>query len=152
MIVRTRISEHQTTEETVEDGGVLAGLIVLSLVQQLTGSQYTQEEIAFVCGCSHKNIGRLEARAIEKLRTGYIDAFIRRGIITGMETPHELEQKIWAAITHDSVVIANQDYETVSGAVKEVVRQGLVSGSEVTIVTQEVADRMLEAKIKDELK
>lgn len=51
------------------DGSVEAGLLLLSLVTP-RGVCLTQEEIAFVCGCTRGNIWDIEKRAMRKLRSG----------------------------------------------------------------------------------
>lgn len=49
------------------DGGVDAGLHLLALVTP-RGVEWTQEEIAYVCGCSKGYIYLLEKTAMQKLR------------------------------------------------------------------------------------
>jgi hypothetical protein len=49
----------------LRDGGIDAGLFLLELVT-LRGMELTQEEIAFVCGCSRGYIFLLEKSAREK--------------------------------------------------------------------------------------
>ena len=49
------------------DGGVDSGLLVL-LETRAPERELTQEEIAFVCGCSKGYIWNLEKRAMNKLR------------------------------------------------------------------------------------
>lgn len=55
------------TETEIRDGSVDAGLLVLSLVSP-RGVEWTQQEIAFVCGCSAQNIQDIEYRAMRKIR------------------------------------------------------------------------------------
>jgi DNA-binding XRE family transcriptional regulator len=54
-------------ESGLSDGSVDAGLAVLLAVTP-RGVTYTQEEIAFVCGCSRANIYSIEKRAMQKLK------------------------------------------------------------------------------------
>jgi transcriptional regulator len=54
-------------EQKLQDGGIDAGLHLLSLVIP-RGVELSQEEIAFVCGCTRSNISNIERRAMDKLR------------------------------------------------------------------------------------
>ncbi len=66
-------------EELLHDGGIDAGLYLLSLVTP-RGVELTQEEIAEVCGCSRALIYLIEKRAIKKLKKKrYLLAGSRRG-------------------------------------------------------------------------
>jgi hypothetical protein len=61
-------------EITFEDGGLDAGLLVLSAINP--GVELTLEEIAFVCGVNKQDIWHIENRAKRKLRA----EFEKRGI------------------------------------------------------------------------
>lgn len=50
----------------ISDGSVDAGLVALELMTP-RGMERTQEEIAFVCGCSRQMIQKIERRALKKL-------------------------------------------------------------------------------------
>ncbi|HEY9282349.1 MAG TPA: hypothetical protein VIP46_02745 [Pyrinomonadaceae bacterium] len=52
----------------MEDGGIDAGLLVLSLYVAQTGRQFSYREIAFVCGWDRSSVYLLEKRAIDKLK------------------------------------------------------------------------------------
>lgn len=54
-------------ESQPPDGSIDAGLLILSRITP-RGVHLTQEEIAFVCGCSRAYIYLLEKTAIDKLR------------------------------------------------------------------------------------
>jgi hypothetical protein len=62
-------------EISLEDGGLDAGLLVLSAVTP-PGVEWTQEEIAFVCGCNRQDIHHIEHRARKKIKA----EFEKRGI------------------------------------------------------------------------
>jgi len=62
-------------EISLEDGGLDAGLTILSAVTP-RGVELTLEEIAFVCGCGKQDIWHIENRAKKKLR----DEFQKRGL------------------------------------------------------------------------
>lgn len=53
--------------ESPPDGSIDAGLLLLALTTP-RGIQYTQGEIAEVCGCSKSLIFHIEQRALAKLR------------------------------------------------------------------------------------
>lgn len=61
--------------DELQDGSIDAGLYILEKVTP-RGVRLTQEEIAFVCGCSKGYIYLLEKQAREKLRR----EFERRGL------------------------------------------------------------------------
>lgn len=63
-----------------KDGSVEAGLLLLSLVTP-RGVCRTQEEIAFVCGCSRGNIWDIEKRAMRKLRSGARAELLRKAAL-----------------------------------------------------------------------
>jgi hypothetical protein len=52
---------------SLRDGGIDAGLLLLSLVTP-RGVTRTLDEIAFVCGCTKNNIYLIEKRALKKMR------------------------------------------------------------------------------------
>ena len=54
-------------EITLEDGGLDAGLMVLSAVTP-RGVERSLEEIAFVCGCNRQDIWHIENRAKRKIK------------------------------------------------------------------------------------
>lgn len=62
-------------EISLEDGGLDAGLMVLSAITP-EGVERTLEEIAFVCGCYKQDIWHIEARAKRKIKA----EFEKRGI------------------------------------------------------------------------
>jgi redox-regulated HSP33 family molecular chaperone len=53
----------------MEDGGVDAGLLLLSLYADETGRTFSIDEIAYVCGCSHGLIWYVERDALKKFRS-----------------------------------------------------------------------------------
>lgn len=63
-------------EIILEDGGLDAGLIILSAVTP-PGMIRTSEEIAFVCGCNRQDIWHIENRALRKIKA----EFEKRGIV-----------------------------------------------------------------------
>jgi hypothetical protein len=74
---REKIARLRRRWGELEDGGIDAGLFLLSLITP-RGMVLTQAEIAYVCGCSKANIYLLEKAAKEKLR----QSLERRGIDT----------------------------------------------------------------------
>jgi DNA-directed RNA polymerase sigma subunit (sigma70/sigma32) len=65
----------KSSSDNLRDGSIEAGLHLLSLYMP-HGLVLTQEEIAFVCGCSMQNIQQIERRAMQKLKA----EFERRGL------------------------------------------------------------------------
>jgi len=63
-----------------KDGSIDAGLLMLSLVTP-RGVCLTQEEIAFVCGCSRGNIWLIEKQAMEKLRSAGRAELLRKAAL-----------------------------------------------------------------------
>lgn len=59
----------------IEDGSIDAGLALLLLATP-RGIERSQEEIAFVCGCTLQNIQGYEYRALKKIKA----EFERRGL------------------------------------------------------------------------
>jgi transcriptional regulator len=57
----------QKPRNTPDDGSIDAGLLLLAAVTP-RGVTWTQEEIAFVCGCSRGYIWLLEKQARAKIR------------------------------------------------------------------------------------
>jgi hypothetical protein len=55
----------------IKDGSVEAGLILLQNHPML--SLFTLEDIAFVCGCSIKNIQNTEQRALIRMRNFLVE-------------------------------------------------------------------------------
>lgn len=66
--MKTR-AQKETLKEKMVDGGIDAGLFLLSLATPY-GVTRTLEEIAEVCGCSRENIRHIEERALAKLGKG----------------------------------------------------------------------------------
>jgi redox-regulated HSP33 family molecular chaperone len=52
----------------MQDGGVDAGLLLLSLYAEETGRVFSIDEIAYVCGCSHGLVWYVEQEALRKLK------------------------------------------------------------------------------------
>lgn len=68
-----KFDRKYSDEISMEDGGVDAGLLILSAVAD---RELTLEEIAFVCGCSKQHIWHIEAKAKRKIKA----EFEKRGI------------------------------------------------------------------------
>lgn len=66
------MSKHdsQIDLKRIEDGSVDAGLLLLELATP-RGVERTQDEIAFVCGCSKQNIQGIEYRALKKIKAEF---------------------------------------------------------------------------------
>jgi hypothetical protein len=86
----------------IPDGSIDAGLLMLELVDPRR--EWTSEEIAFVCGCSVKNIQLAERRAMKKLRPAFVERLGWRSLIS-MENVNELDAPVWAVVTHDTVIV-----------------------------------------------
>lgn len=71
-------------EIKLEDGGLDAGLMILSAVTP-PGVERTLAEIAFVCGCNRQDIFHIERRAKQKMKA----EFEKRGISFDVERKSE---------------------------------------------------------------
>jgi len=74
-MTRTRSTPDADPATGLRDGSIDAGLHLLELTSR-PGRSLTQQEIAFVCGCTASYITQIEGRAIQKLRR----ALKRRGL------------------------------------------------------------------------
>jgi DNA-directed RNA polymerase sigma subunit (sigma70/sigma32) len=54
----------------IEDGSIDAGLFVLSVLFP-EGCPYSQEQIAFICGCSRSNIWQYEKNGLRKIKAKF---------------------------------------------------------------------------------
>lgn len=82
------------SKASVKDGSVDAGLLLLAQVTP-AGRVRTQEEIAFVCGCSLQNIQHIERAAMRKLRDAFESRGVRSELLAGGLGTHSTVDYSW---------------------------------------------------------